>query len=83
MNHPISPTLSVELFTLPGSAQIQVAFPDGKGAMFDPVASGWHHATPAPTTPETLLAAYSAEDKSELVAYLIRYSEKRRTGVTH
>jgi hypothetical protein len=83
MNHSISPTLGVELFTLPGSAQINVAFPDGKNAMFDPVARVWHHTTPAPTTPESLLAAYSAEDNIELVAYLIRYSEKRRKGVAH
>ena len=83
MNHPISPALSVKLFTLPGSAQIQVNFPDGKDAIFDPVAEVWRYAIPAPTTPETLLAAYSAEDKRALVAYLIRYSERRRTGGTH
>ncbi len=69
MTYSITPTLSVELLTLPGSAQIQVTFPGGKGAMFDPSAGAWHHATPDPTTPETLLAAYSGEDQRELVAY--------------
>lgn len=68
---------SVRLRVLPGSARIQVIFPNGRSAMCEPSSGDWHCAGKDEPLPAELLRTLTGKQSRKLVAELVSFHAAR------
>jgi hypothetical protein len=71
------PIFKVRIRVMPGSARIQVTFPCGSAAMFDPVFVQWHRAGPDQPNPVELLRHLEDNQLKNLETKLAEFSFDR------
>lgn len=71
------PKLELGIRVLPGSARIQVTFPRGEMAMFDPESRTWHRAGLDQPAPWTILRSLSRQRPGKLEQRLITFTAAR------